>query len=995
VATDPAAPDQFLSPRQRRASIVLPADPSDEDLVRNWTLSDADRRAALRCRGEAQRRRFAVQLRALATHGRFLRAEDEVPVRILNHLAVQLGLAPVVVPDPPPRDDTELEHQQRIRDHLGYRVFDTWAQQELERWAYLQARAGKLPKVVFRLAEQELAMSRKVVLPAPATLERLVASACARAREEIFEQVEAALPVEIRAQFDDLLGSTDSRRSRFFRYKGQPPEARPEVILDFAEQWRELRALGVPDIDVSFLGSQMVAHLADLADCYDRHMLRRFGKAKRHALLACYLVERFRWLLDQLVDLNAQYLTGMSRRALGAVSTKRRRQFPQHRVRQTTDAIRDALQLVLDRFEHEDVLLKDEFAGHVDLDRTRLALESYDQYWRLEERGYVDGLLARHGHLRRYLGEFLSLPFEASPGSESLLQAVELARSLPRGKHLPPEASDRVVPPRIRARVRREDGTLDRRLWEVGLAMTLKDAIKAGDLYLPSSKRHVSFANMIYDDGRWAETRSRAYAELTLPLDPAVALGRLRQEFEQTARQAEQGLASNAFATVDDDGLHLHRGQEDRYDPPKTVRDLRRALEEYLPPVRIEDLLWAVDARCGFLKEFTPRGGYDSRVDNLEVALMAALVAQGTNLGIAGMAKSNQEVSADTLQHVVKWYLREDAVRAANAVVVDLINRLPLSSIWGEGTLSSSDGQRFAIRGSSILGSFYPRYFGYYERAVTVYTHVSEQFSVFSTQAISCSEREAMYVLEGLLENDTVLHHREHTTDTHGYTEQLFGLCFLLGFSFMPRIADLSDQQLYKLDRETRYGALEPVFRASVDVALIVEQWDQLVRVAASMKHRTAKTHDVMQRLVNASPADRLAKALTALGRAVKTTYLLRYIQDGDLRSRVQLQLNRGEARHHLAKHLFWSQRGEFHRGDLQEVMSKASCLGLLSNAVIAWNVVEMDRIVATLRQAGRPASDTDLRQVWPLAWKHVSPNGMFRFGPDPLRPSAGPGGTT
>ena len=166
-----------------------------------------------------------------------------------------------------------------------------------------------------------------------------------------------------------------------------------------------------------------------------------------------------------------------------------------------------------------------------------------------------------------------------------------------------------------------------------------------------------------------------------------------------------------------------------------------------------------------------------------------------------------------------------------------------------------------------------------------------------------------------------------------------------------------------------------------MDVALIVEQWDQLVRVAASMKHRSAKTHDVMQRLVNASPADRLAKALTALGRAVKTTYLLRYIQDGDLRSRVQLQLNRGEGRHHLAKHLFWSQRGEFHRGDLQEVMSKASCLGLLSNAVIAWYVVEMDRIVATLRQAGRPASDTDLRQVWRLAWKHVSPNGMFRFG--------------
>jgi TnpA family transposase len=61
------------------------------------------------------------------------------------------------------------------------------------------------------------------------------------------------------------------------------------------------------------------------------------------------------------------------------------------------------------------------------------------------------------------------------------------------------------------------------------------------------------------------------------------------------------------------------------------------------------------------------------------------------------------------------------------------------------------------------------------------YTHVSDQFSAFSTCAISCSPREAIYVLDGLLENDTLLRPREHYTDTHGFTEQLFGLCDLLG----------------------------------------------------------------------------------------------------------------------------------------------------------------------------------------------------------------------
>jgi len=67
-----------------------------------------------------------------------------------------------------------------------------------------------------------------------------------------------------------------------------------------------------------------------------------------------------------------------------------------------------------------------------------------------------------------------------------------------------------------------------------------------------------------------------------------------------------------------------------------------------------------------------------------------------------------------------------------------------------------------------------------------VYTRVSDQFSVFAERTISCSVREAIYVLDGLLENDTILRPREHYTDTHGFTEQLFGLCYLLGFSFMP-----------------------------------------------------------------------------------------------------------------------------------------------------------------------------------------------------------------
>jgi TnpA family transposase len=381
------------------------------------------------------------------------------------------------------------------------------------------------------------------------------------------------------------------------------------------------------------------------------------------------------------------------------------------------------------------------------------------------------------------------------------------------------------------------------------------------------------------------------------------------------------------------------------------VRRLSQTIEARLPRIRIEDLLWDIHQRCGFLHAFRSLPGYESRLENLYPTLLAAITGHATNLGIAAMSQSAEGITLEGLQEASRSFLREVTLKGGNTILVNYHHQLPLSSVWGAGTLSSSDGQRFGIQRSSLLASFYPRYFGYYDRAIAIYTHMSDQFSVFSTKVISCVPREALYVLDGLLENDTVLRLREHSTDTHGYMEDVFGLCYLLGFSFMPRIRDLADQQLYRIDREATYPNLSGIFRGGVDVSLIREQWDQLVRVAASLKNRVCPAHIIIQRLAHRSPADRLAKALTQLGRVVETIYILKYLSDEELRHRVQLQLNRGEYRPPLR-----------------------------SNAVLVWNTLQMTKIVEALRQSGAPVADEDLAHVFPLAQRHVIPNGTYHF---------------
>ena len=654
--------------------------------------------------------------------------------------------------------------------------------------------------------------------------------------------------------------------------------------------------------------------------------------------------------------MHEQYITGLLRRSRHAFD-ERHREF-RKRARRGINTVLSAMEILLERHTDDPLIA---LYRQINESTLRAALDDCREFERLEDHGLQDELRARYSGLRRYLPAFLELPFRAERGAEPLLAAVEVARELNRDhvRHLPPDAPDDFVPPGWRVSLYRDKdktGRADRRLWELALAVAMRDALRGGELYLPESRHHVSFSNLIYNQQQWVEDRSTAYAQLNLFEEQDAVIASLMRQFEEVAGVAARSMSKNPFASIVNGRLKLH--VRDALPISAEVRILRALIESSLPRVRIEDLLREVDAATHFTRAFRPLGGYEPRSERLYPALLAALIAHGTNLGIAAMGQSAQGITVDMLQHVTRWFLREDTIKAANAALVNFHHQLPISRVWGEGIASSSDGQRFGIQQSSLLASYYPRYFGYYERAVSVYTHTSDQYSVFGTRIISCSPREALYVLDGLLENNTILRLREHYTDTHGFTEHIFGLCYLLGYSFMPRLRDLADQHLYKMDRRADHGCLNPLFHGVADTDLFREQWDFLVRVAASLKNRTAPANVIVQRLANASSSDRLAGALTALGRIVKTVFILRYLSDPELRHRVQLQLNRGEARHELVgRCLFFANRGEFRSGDAEEIMNKASCLSLLSNAVLVWNTLRITEIVNQLRAAGHTGS--------------------------------------
>lgn len=962
---------------------------SEDVLARRWTLTPRDAAEVRRARGAAHRLRCAVQLCTLRATGRFVTDYRHVPPAAVNHLARQLGLDPVLVLPNPERPATESAQLQRIRRHLGWHAFDGIAEQRLRDRLQERAAEGMTPGPLLALAE-DLLRAAQVVLPAPSTLERLVASVAAHAVQDLFERLAAGLPDRLRDAIEDLVDVPEGEhRSALACLKEPPPAARAPAIAASLARLDLLNELLGAEVDLAAITPPLLQHLAQLGRRYDAQALKRFAPPKRHALVAAFLVEARKGLLDEVVTMHDQYMMGFERRSRLAYEEKHR--ALRRRARNGLNTLLGAVDVLLDADRDAPVSRLYETVAEAEL---RGAAADCRAFARLEERGLVDELAARYGDLRKYLPAFLRLPLAAAAGSKALLAAVEIARRLDAGasETLLDDAPRHFVPAAWR-KVACPAGQRPRRaLWEIALAFAVRDALRSGDLFLAASRRHVAFWNLVMSEQQWAEAKGDAYARLPVPPRPDEALGALRARFDEAAGAAARGLSRNLFARVQDSELRLRR--PDALPITPGLRKLRAVIGASLPQVRVEDMLRQVDRWTGLTRALAPLGGYEPRGDGRDTyrTLLAALIAHGTNLGVAAMAGSIEGMTPDRLHHAWQWFLREATLKAANKAVVDHHHALPFSATWGDGTLSSSDGQRFAVQQEGLLGTVYPRYFGYYDRAITLYTHLSDRFGVFATQAISCAPREAGYVLDGLLENDTLVRPLAHTTDTPGFTEQLFGLCHLLGIAFLPRLKDLPDQQLYKLDRGTDHGPLEPLFRGVVDTALIAEQWDPLVRIAASLRDRTAPAHVVLQRLINASPADRVSKALAALGRACKTLFVLRYIHEEPTRLAIQRQLNRGEARHALARWLFFANRGEFRVGDYEEVMSKASCLGLLSNAAVLGNTIQIERVVGRLRAGGAEIDPTDLAHVWPLQHARIIPNGTYFLGwPQDETAEAGP----
>lgn len=429
-------------------------------------------------------------------------------------------------------------------------------------------------------------------------------------------------------------------------------------------------------------------------------------------------------------------------------------------------------------------------------------------------------------------------------------------------------------------------------------------------------------------------------------------------------------------------------------DVPTAAKDLKAEISEMYPLIDVPDLLREVHEWTAFGDQFTHVRTGDAP-QNI-AAMLAGVLADGTNLGPKRMAGASKGISAHQIGWMRSFHARSETYRLAQACVADAHTRRPHSKIWGDGTTASSDGQFFRASDRAARRGDINLHYGS-EPGMKFYSALSDQYGYFSILPISPTESEAVYVLDGLFDHDTVLDIEELFTDTGGASDQLFGLFPIVNRRFSPRLRNLKDRKFHTFEKADTYPVLAKHIGAPINTDLILEHWDDLLRLGVSITTRTVAPSTILKWCSTSSKSSALAKALRELGRIERTLFMIEWYSSPALRRRCQAGLNKGESAHKLKRAVFFHERGEIRDRSYDSQAFRASGLNLVVSAIVHWNTVYLSRAVAHLRQRGRNIEDEVLKHVSPLSWEHINLTGIYSWDaeqrmPEGFRPLRTPG---
>jgi TnpA family transposase len=876
---------------------------------------------------------------------------------------------------------TLYRHHRAIRDFLGVTPWGPKARAIASGAIATAAEARVDPADLINAAIDALIRER-CELPMLSTLRELAATAHRLVNAAHWQKVHERLSDAVRQELDALLTPTeDAQESKFSVLCRGAGKATRENLKALIAHYDWLETLTDPAPILAPISEAKVAQWANEAQRLKAAELREYVGPRRYALLLAALrVARGR-VLDEL--------TVMLLRLSGRVVWRSEQYWEEVHVDQgeQTDAligtVAELLEILGANSPRRRKLKRVEAAieAHGGCAALQKACAEHSEQSRRHWQPFAHQAFSPYRTALLLLGR--TLPLKAARDSANeLLKAV-------RNVALEPSTCDYYdirdldpgfIPPEWRALVgdhgADEPRVFNRRHLEVVAVLELAEAIKSGAVNVGGSLSYEDFWGKLPTEAGDPE-RIAAYAlERGWPAGAAGFKAHLRDTLENEACQLDTDVGLLRTIQLDKNRRPIVPRIISSELPASAAQAVRQVLEE-MPERTVLEALANTAQWANWPRHFGLPSRLGSGIENVQDGYVITTFAYGCGLGPAQAARHfGGAVTAEDLSFVDRRHVDIADLRAGSADLQNLYSQFELTKLWGTGESAAVDGTHFETSKNNLLSA---HHFRYGRTGGIAYRHISDNYIALFSRFIGCGIYEATYILDILQSTLSDLHPTRLHADSHGQSAHVFGLAFLLGIELMPRNRGWKKLRLYRPGGSEPLDSIQHLFSATVNWRRIEDHYPAFMRLALAIHSGKLAPSAVLVRIKSHSSRDPFSMALQELGYAVRTTFLLRWIRDGQLRREVHKGTTKVERSHQFSKFLNFGTEGGLKTNSPADQEKAIVYNELVGNAVAVQTVSDQTQALHELWRRGIEITAEDLARFSPYPTSRVK-----RFGEYP-----------